>query len=295
MASPGEEEPGWTWLKSDELSVKLRKAREAGQTLSLVVFSGNDKDIYKLIDDPQTHGANLVDDVLPIMNQYGFTDLNLDVESPNDASEAARQKFTEFARIVKTGLGNKTLSIDIQALSALRPYITDPEELGKIADQIMVMTYDYHYPGSALSGPIAPVDGAGINRVTDVTMAIKSNLEKVPAKKILLGIPLYGYEWTTISDIPGSPAIPGTGVMASAKRVSDFVSKCNNCVTGRDETSREPYVIYPLGRAFNQMWYEDATSLGYKLQLAKAMKLGGVGMWALGYEDDRLLKPLEGY
>ncbi len=79
MGNAREEEPGWTWLKNSDLDNRLQMAKSKGQTLSLVVFNGNQDDIYKMINDPYLSAKNLLADVIPVMKQYGFTDLNLDI------------------------------------------------------------------------------------------------------------------------------------------------------------------------------------------------------------------------
>jgi spore germination protein YaaH len=54
---------------------------------------------------------------------------------------------------------------------------------------------------------------------------------------------------------------------------------------GWDEDALSPYVIYTKDDRQHVIYYEDARSIGFKLQLAKELNLGGVAIWALGYED----------
>ena len=53
----------------------------------------------------------------------------------------------------------------------------------------------------------------------------------VVAQKIILGIPAYGYEWETLSDVPRSGIIPATAVTASSRRVEQLLKDCQNCTT----------------------------------------------------------------
>jgi spore germination protein YaaH len=46
---------------------------------------------------------------------------------------------------------------------------------------------------------------------------------------------------------------------------------------------------------YSQIYYEDETSLKEKLALAGKYHLGGVALWALGYEDNTMLRPLTNY
>jgi spore germination protein YaaH len=94
MANEQEQEPGWTALQSDKLSTMLEIAKKKRLQLSLLVFSGDKDAINTMVSNPDEHAQNLVSDVIPVMKKYGFTDLNLDIESTVGASESARKNFT---------------------------------------------------------------------------------------------------------------------------------------------------------------------------------------------------------
>ncbi len=132
-------------------------------------------------------------------------------------------------------------------------------------------------------------------REFDVATVLKEALNVIPPEKIILGIPLYGYEWETIGNKPGAPTIPGGSATASNRRVAELLASCDNCDKGYDEQARQPYVIFPDGDYFHQIYYEDRQSLGEKLKLAKEHKIAGVALWALGYEGKNLLEPLKDY
>jgi spore germination protein YaaH len=70
--------------------------------------------------------------------------------------------------------------------------------MSKIADNIVLMAYDYHSTSSFVTGPVAPLSGAGIMSEYDVTAAVEKTLDLIPPQKLVLGIPLYGYEWETL-------------------------------------------------------------------------------------------------
>lgn len=300
LVNAQEEEPGWTTLnRSEKLLEKLALAKAQDQSLSLVVFSGDGSVIKEIISDPASHAANLVNDIAPIMKRGGFTDLNLDLESSESATDGARTAFTRFVSEVKKQMIARdlgTLTLDVQSISLFQPYLTDPVELGKISDFILIMAYDFHYPGSILTGPVAPLGGAGNYRVFDVELTLKAALKLIPKQKIILGIPLYGYEWNTLASYPGAPAIPGTGAIASDNRVVSSVRpNCQKCILGSDPIASEPYVIFPEGSYFHQIFYEDSKAIDEKLALAKKWGIGGVAFWALGYESATDLNPLTEY
>jgi spore germination protein YaaH len=77
--------------------------------------------------------------------------------------------------------------------------------------------------------------------------------------------------------------------------VAELLAGCATCSAQWDETAREPYVIYREGDYYNQIYYENQASLSEKIKLAERYQLGGVALWALGYEDKELLSPLSAY
>jgi spore germination protein len=291
LNNPQEEEPGWTALKAGNYQKYNAKQ-------SLLVVSGDDGAIGDMIADPVTSANNLIADVAPIMKEKGFTDLNLDIESFMDASESARAHFTLFVQTVTQQIKDQklgTVTLDLIPISLVKSKIYDAKALAAIVDRIVLMTYDFHYTGSLASGAVAPLGGAGTTIEYDVETAVKEALKAMPAGKLLLGIPLYGYEWETIDTVPESAAIPDGSSIANSSRVADLLTACATCSAQFDVVAREPYVIFPENGYFNQIYFENEASVKEKISLAEKYHLGGVALWALGYEDSTMLTPLTTY
>ena len=298
LVNPREEEPGWTTLRSERFQEKLNQAKKNRLNLSLLIHSSNEATISALLKEPEKHAQNFIADIGPIMQKHGFTNLNLDIESFKEASESAQQQYTAFVKEVKSEIVKKnlgTLTVELTPSSLVKPRLTNAEEIGKIADYLVLMAYDFHYIYSYLTGPVAPIGGVGKVREYDVEIALKETLNIVPPEKIILGIPLYGYEWETISDEPGAPTIPGSGATASNRRITELLTSCDDCIKAFDEQSKQPCVIFPDGDYYHQIYYENEQSIKEKLKLAEEYKIGGVALWALGYEGENLLNPLKTY
>lgn len=298
LVNPQEEEPGWTTLKSDRFQEKLKLAQKNHLKFSLLIQNSNEASISALLKEPEKHAQNLIADVSPIMQKYGFTDLNIDIESFVEASESAQQQYTAFIKEVKNGIDkNKlgTLTVEITPISLVTPRLINAKEIGKIADYLVLMAYDFYYAGSYLAGPVAPVGGEGKVIEYDINTALKETLKVISPQKVILGIPLYGYEWETISDKPGAPTIPGSGATASNRRITELLKSCSNCVKGYDELAQQPYIVFQNSDDYHQIYYEDEKSIQEKLKLAKEYHLAGVALWALGYEGENLLNPLKTY
>ena len=87
-------------------------------------------------------------------------------------------------------------------------------------------------------GTVAPLSGAGIVSEYDVTSAAEKALLQIPSSKLILGVPLYGYEWQTLSPNPRSADVPNSGVTASNRRAENLISTCTNCSLGARYASR---------------------------------------------------------
>ncbi|EKD96289.1 MAG: hypothetical protein ACD_24C00107G0002, partial [uncultured bacterium] len=131
----------------------------------------------------------------------------------------------------------------------------------------------------------------------DVETGLQKAVEILPKEKIFLGIPLYGYEWETISKTPRSAVLPGSGLVISNRRAEELLSSCATCSALVDESAKESYFIYEdqTTGTIHQVFYPDQTFLKEKLNLARIYEIGGVALWAIGYEGNDILEPLSGY
>ncbi len=296
-----EAEPGWNALMTKKANKFFTKAHDKGVALSLAVASGDPDAINEMIKDPVPHAKNLMKDIVPVMHQYGFTDLNLDIESTtNNASDEARTHFTQFVKEVKKELMNQhagTLTVEISASDLIKKDLINPKDIASVVDSIVIMAYDYHYQGSLVTGPVAPLSGAGTVLEYDTNTAIQKALAILPAGKIIVGIPLYGYEWETLSADPHAAVIPGTGLTASTSRVEQLEASCATCSAQKNTKIQESYLIFRDGSTgtFHQIFYPDGQSTQAKVTLAEQNNLGGIALWALGYESPTILTPLKQY
>lgn len=300
LASPVEEEPGWYTLHSGKMDDFFQTARNNGIALSLTVFSGDPETIDQVMSDPVNNAKNLTADLTPIMKEYGFSDLNLDIEQTHEASSSSRQAFISFATELKRGLtsaGVKSMTVDMSTSDFIKSDLISPSQIGAIADFVLIMAYDYHYPSSQVTGPVAPMYGAGMTLEYDTNTVVLKALAQLPPGKIILGVPLYGYEWETMTAVPHAAIIPGTGLTASTSRVKILLSSCTNCHQEYDQEAQENFLVYhdSATHTYHQFYYPTIESIEKKIQAAEDQHLAGFGLWALGYEDPALLPPFKQY
>lgn len=287
---PGETEPGWYTLSSGKFVPSSTMEK------TLLVFSSDVGDINQLISDPASHAATLVSQVAPIMEKYGFTNLNIDIENQQPATPSAQQNFTNFVCRVKEGI-QKPITIDMSPTDLIQTRLINLAQINSCIDSVVLMTYDYHYAGSMVTGPVAPVGGAGSYSEFDTETGIQKALEIVSADKVILGIPLYGYQWETVTDNPRAAVIPGSGVVVSSRSVDQLLSNCASCSSKIESAAQESYVIYKdqATGTYYQLFYPDAAATQAKIDIANKYQLAGIAFWALGYDGSTILEPVRAY
>jgi len=129
---------------------------------------------------------------------------------------------------------------------------------------ISLMTYD-EYASPEQPGPVAGRPW--------VEACLRKALESVPAKKLLLGVPLYYREWFGKSVQEG----------AAADAQSLAVKWSANVV--RDPVQHEAFFTFSDGQRQHSVWIHDNLSLGEAPELAQQYRLAGISAWRLGFED----------
>jgi len=184
-----------------------------------------------------------------------------------------RQSYNQFL----SRLTERMHALGYIVVTALAPKLSDEQQgllytahdyafHGRTADYVVLMTYEWGYTyGPAMA--VAPINM--VRRVLDYAVSV------IPAGKILLGVPNYGYNWT-LPFAQGTAAQPLTNVGAvtlagQARAAIQF-----------DETAQAPFFRYndTNGRT-HEVWFEDARSLQAKYALVEDYGLGGVSFWNL--------------
>ncbi|GGE55178.1 LysM peptidoglycan-binding domain-containing protein [Priestia taiwanensis] len=212
----------------------------------------------------------LITNIIQTARKYNMGDVNFDLENlaPSD-----RYPYNAFLRKVKarlpegfmlsTTLAPKTTSTQTGTHAA-----QDYKAHGEIVDFVVIMTYDWGWQG----GPPRAVSPIG--PVRDV---IKYAKTQMPARKILLGQNLYGFDWT----LPFKPGNPPAKAL-SAKGAVDLARQ-NNVAIKYDSKEQAPtFKYYDAQGRQHEVWFEDARSVQQKFNLIKSEGLRGISYWKLG-------------
>lgn len=213
----------------------------------------------------------LLNNLLQIMREKGYTGLNIDFEYvyPED-----RENYNDFLRravarlhpegyTVSTALAPKESAEQQGLLYEAHDY----QAHGEIVDFVILMTYEWGWAGGE-PWAIAP-----INKVRDV---LDYAVTVIPRDKILMGVPLYGRDWRI-------PWVEGTTARTVSPQEATQLAVQYGVAIQYDETYQSPFFRYTdeTGQQ-HEVWFEDARSMQAKYDTVKEYGLRGVSYWVLG-------------
>lgn len=205
--------------------------------------------------------ARHIEALVDIVVEDGFDGLDLDIESLEGRDRDAFSVYVEeLGRVLRAR--NLHFSVTVHPKETDEgnwggPQAQDYARIGKAADALRIMTYDFSWSGSE-AGPIAPNDW--VERV--MTYAAT----KVPREKLHLGIAGYGYDWT----------VEPTRSMTWA----DW----------QPHDAAATYCPRSNERVLGARHYSGAAAFRAKREIAQRLRLGGIALWYVGSEDPAVWK-----
>ncbi len=213
-----------------------------------------------------------INNLTNVANEQGFIGWDIDWELKNKDEELL---FTEFIKDLSEQLhkNNLLLSVSVQAKTEDDVKIGDTKgenwtELSKYADEVRIMAYDFHYDQSD-PGSLTPLD--------DLETVLDYAVKVIPPNKIVLGIPLYGYDW---------------GSKTESVQFTDAIDRIqkNGGTYVRDTASEELVGNYRQLLDKHTVWFTDKTSVLRILYIASNYDVQKISFWRLGGEDPEIWK-----
>ncbi|PWV95327.1 spore germination protein [Paenibacillus cellulosilyticus] len=255
----------------------ILEASRAQHILPMMVLSNFkdgtfDSDIAHAVLTNMTVQTKVINNTMDTLRQKGYKAVNIDFEY---IPQTDREAYNAFLRRLKERLapGGYLLSTCLAPKSSAdqkgRLYEAhDYSAHGDIADFVILMTYEWGWSG----GPpraVAPID--------EVEKVVRYALSVMPASKIMLGMPLYGYDWT-LPYVQGNKWAPTISNADAIKRAAQYGAEIRF-----DGPSQSPFFrYYDNNGVQHEVWFEDARSVQAKFNLVKSLKLRGVSYWVLG-------------
>jgi spore germination protein YaaH len=239
-----------------------------------------------------TQRAAHVSTLVNLVTTRGYDGVDLDYESMNFGGTAAdktsvRTGFVTLVRELATALhaNGKLLSVTVGSRTRADDpnwSVFDYAGIAPSADRFRIMTYDYHWTGGS-PGAVAPV--WWVDRV--LAYAVTA----VPAGKIEVGVPLYGYDW------PADPTQPdgyGTAVSKSYQQAEALRTQYG-AVRQWSSSEGAPYFSYTANGVNHVVWYNDVDATKAKMTFIEKYGVRGLVFWAVGAEDTRQWPALRSY
>lgn len=232
--------------------------------------------INQIITTPQTRARHITA-IVDLVTSHRWAGIDIDYESLRAAD---RDAYSAFIRELAAALHqkDKRLSVTVHAKTAepgdwSGARAQDWRALGQSADEVRVMAYDYSTEESP-PGPIAPLDW--------VRSVLQLAVAEIPRDKIMLGVATYGYDWPS-----------GQKGQDLQWADAEATASGHDMPVKWDPASHSPWFSYTddHGRP-HTVWYENARSMRYKLDLASQYRVAGVFIWVLGGEDPAIWEPL---
>ncbi len=238
---------------------------------------GNDFTTGEVLSHASSRAA-LIENVVSACTAAGVDGLNLDFEMV--AAEDG-QSFVEFVRELsiacrKAGL---VFSIDNYVPMHFNDHY-DLHEQGIVADYVIIMGYDEHYAGSQEAGSVASL--------SYVENGIINTVDKVDASKVINAVPFYTRIWHTSGGQVSSEAV-------SMKIAKDYISNHSIDMQWNSEAGQNYGEYTGSDGVLNQIWMEDAESIGQKIDSMRASGIAGIAEWSLGMETSDVWEVIANY
>lgn len=255
----------------------LIAAAQAGGAVPLMHLStltedgGFSNDLAHLVLNDLRIQEVLITNVVRVMGEKGYRGLDIDFEYvfPEDALP-----YAAFIRRLRERLS----PLGWPVIAALAPKIAADQQgllyqghdyaaIGAAADRVLLMTYEWGY---TYGPPMA------VAPLPNVRQVVEYALTEIPAEKIYLGVPTYGYDWPL-------PFVQGeTKAQSISPQTAVYRARKYGAAIQYSQSAQAPWFRYTdeNGRA-HEVWFEDARSIRAKLALIPAYGLYGVGYWNL--------------
>ena len=279
-------------------AILLASARAARVKIVPTVMWSNGAAIDTVLRST-TRRIALEDRIAALVKENGFDGIDIDFEGK---MAQTRPYFSLFLKGLYMRMGKKLVYCSIESRTpptsafAVIPdtisYANDYSAINKYCDRVQIMTYDQgsidlKLNAAADSKPYVPV--ADVKWVEKV---IKLAAQTISKKKIMIGIPTYGYEYDLIPLSQGYRYnLEWTVNPGYAKTLAQQLG-----LTPRRNLAGEMSFVYiptttpqtasAIPDPLHIVWWSDASAINEKIQLAKKLGIRGVALFKIDGGED---------
>ena len=283
---------------TDQAKQFLDTARKHQIPLVASILDGTKAGVMAGILADPTQRTRHVDALAAFAKDNDFAGIDLDYEQfafadGRDSWAATRPNWVSFIEELATRLhaDGRTLTVSIPPVydggqtSDSGYWVYDYAAITPHVDTIRVMAYDYSVP-SGQPGPIAPL--SWVDGVIRATAQVSGD-----ASKLVLGVPLYGYNW--VVGTTGTCPSTAEGNISLSTRDMEALAARRGATPTFDPGNYEMTFGYDLAvkdattscTQTREVHYVNADGAQVRMQHAIDGGFRGVSLFALGYEDAR--------
>ena len=256
----------------DDALLAAARAHGAKPVMHLSTYTEDDRfDVERaeLVLTDQAVQTALIGEIQATMARKGFAGLDVDFEYlPGTLADAyaaflgrlrrllgARGWFVWAALAPKTSAGQPGLLYEGHNYA----------KVGAAVDAVLLMTYEWGY---TYGPPMAVAPLPNVRAVLDYAVT------EIPAAKILLGVPNYGYDWP----LPYRQGETRAESLSNQEAIRRAIR--HRAEIRFDETAQAPWYRYQAeDGTLHEVWFEDARSQAAKLRLVAEYGFLGAGYW----------------
>ncbi len=291
---------GYHTFESDEATRIFKKAHAHGTRVVLTITQMDNSTIRAFLDDDAAQ-QRAIEQSVDLVKQRGIDGINVDFEYSGDPGSYYEGRYSRFVenitKAMHDAVPSSRVTVSVYAAAAKEFQMYNIKELAQASDGIFMMAYDFATLGADKAMPTAPLYGYKDGKYWyDVSTAVEDFLKVMPAEKLILGVPYYGYNYLVESPEVKSATLPywtwkGNPTAQTYTLVQNHIhpGEKYHVVNGWDDTSKVGWKAYYDYNTYTwrMVFFEDERSLSYKYQFAKEKKLAGVGIWALGFDEGK--------
>ncbi|PIN03288.1 Chitinase [Handroanthus impetiginosus] len=264
------------------------------KTLLSIGGGGANRTVFASMASQSASRKSFIDSSIRVARAYGFSGLDLDWEYPQTAGDMTNlgTLLTEWRAAVATeARSSGRAALLLTAAFYFSPNLNElkypAQSINTNLDWVNVMAYDFYDPSwykftnshSMLYDPSGRVSGS-----SGIQAWIQAG---VSAKKLVLGMPFYGYAWRLVNAnnhgllAPANgPAGPDNGAM-TYNQIRNFIAQ-NNAPVVYNGTLVMNYCY--AGTTW--IGYDDTQAISTKVSYAKQKGLLGYFAWHVGADNN---------
>jgi spore germination protein YaaH len=275
---------GWNGFQSQDLTSLISRAHAAGERVVLTVTDFDQGSLNALTSSPSAPGA-LSSALIPLLDAKSLDGVNFDFEGDGSGDQAGLTNLiTAVAAALRGADPHWQITMDTYASSAgdSGGFYNIPA-LAPAVDAFFVMDYELNLQGTpSAASPLTSGQFSSLTTLQQYTSA-------VPASKVILGVPFFGIDWPTNNGTMAANAAGG------ANDIPDSQATANGPEYW-DPVTDTAWTSYQVGNQWHESYYEGLNGLFDISQLAAHYNARGVGIWALGMEnnDAQMIAALDG-